>query len=308
MIKNFEEALKRAIGLSRTKAVVVCPEEEDTLKGIEEARSLGLVEPHLFGDEKKIAAIAQILGIDLTFYRIYHASSPEESALKAVEFCRQSGTGILIKGFLPTPVFLKAVLQKEKGLVFGQFLSHVAIFQVPGLDRLLFLTDGGMVVLPNLVQKLEILKNVVFVCHALEIPEPRVALLASIETISPDIPSTTDAAIISGMWRRKQISGCIVDGPLALDNALSPEALKEKKIESPVEGKADVLLVPNIESGNLLGKSLVHIAGAVMAGVVQGALIPIVLVSRVDPPMSKLYSIAVASLIRNYQEEQARKP
>jgi len=308
MIKNFEEALKKAIGLPPSHAAVVCPEEEDTLKGIEEARAVGLVKPHLFGDEKKIVALAQILGIDLSFYRIYPASSPEESALQAVEFCRQSGTGILIKGFIPTPVFLKAVLQKEKSLAGGQFLSHVAIFQVPGFDRLLFLTDGGMVIMPNLTQKLEILKNAVSVCHALEIPEPRVALLASVETISPDIPATTDAAIISGMWRRKQIPGCIVDGPLALDNALSPEALREKKIESSVEGKADVLLVPNIESGNLLGKSLVHIAGALMAGIVQGAMVPIVLVSRIDPPQSKLYSVAVASLIRSYQEGQAQKP
>jgi phosphotransacetylase len=303
MIRNFEEALSKARGLARLIAVVVSPEEADTLKGIEEAREIGLIEPHLFGNEGKIASVARELDIDLAQYYIYHSENPEQSAIRAVEFCRQSRTGMLIKGFLPTPVFLKAVLHKEKGLVSGQFLSHVAIFQVPGFDRLLFLTDGGMVVLPNLAQKLEILKNAVLVCHALEISEPRVALLASVETVSPDIPATTEAANITGMWRRKQIKGCIVDGPLALDNALSPEALKEKGIDSPVGGKADVLLVPNIESGNLLGKSLVHVAGAIMAGVVQGAKVPIVLVSRVDPPKSKLYSVAVAALVQNFQEK-----
>ncbi|MCR4428924.1 MAG: bifunctional enoyl-CoA hydratase/phosphate acetyltransferase [Caldiserica bacterium] len=298
MIRNFAQALSRAKELERSVAVVVCPEEEDTLKGIEEAREMGLIAPHLFGNKEKIISIARNLNIDLEGYSIEDCPTPEQSALKAVEFCREANQGILIKGFLPTPVFLKAVLHKEKGLVSGQFLSHVAIFQVPGFDRLLFLTDGGMVVLPNLSQKLEILKNAVSVCHALGISLPKVALLASLETINQEIPSTTDAAIISGMWRRKQVSGCIVDGPLALDNALSPQALKEKGIESPVEGQADILLVPNIEAGNLLGKSLVHIAGGVMAGVVQGASVPIVLVSRVDPPESKLFSIAVALLIQ----------
>lgn len=304
MIRNFAEALTRAKELEKSIAVVVSPEEEDTLKGIEEARSRGLVAPHLFGDREKIFSLAQKLNIDLEGYFIEDCKTPEQSALKAVDFCRELDHGILIKGFLPTPIFLKAVLNKERGLVSGQFLSHVAIFQVPGFDRLIFLTDGGMVVLPTLSQKLEILKNAVKICHALEIPLPKVALLASVETISPEIPATTEAAIISGMWRRKQIRGCIVDGPLALDNALSPQALKEKGIDSPVEGQADILLVPNIEAGNLLGKSLVHIAGALMAGVVQGASIPIVLVSRVDPPESKLYSIAIASLLKRGNGER----
>lgn len=302
MIKNFEEALNLAIGLSRSKAAVICPEETDTLLGIEEARKIGLIEPHLFGQREKVEALAESLKIDLTQYDLHPCASQEESAAQAVEFCYKSQAGMLIKGFLPTPVFLRAVLNKEKGLVAGQILSHVAVFQVPGIERLLFLTDGGMVVLPTLAQKIDILKNAVELCHALEISEPRVALLASVETVSPDIPATTDAAVISCMWRRKQIKGCIVDGPLALDNALSPSALKEKGIESPVEGAADVLLVPNIESGNLLGKSLVHVAGAIMAGVVQGARVPIVLVSRVDPPKSKLYSVAIASLLENFRE------
>lgn len=298
MIKSLEEALEKSKTLPILEAAVIYP-DCDTISALKEASRIGLVKCHLFGPEEKMAEILSVLNLDKEDFYFHDCLTPEESALKGVEFCSTTGA-MLIKGFLPTPVFLKAVLNKERGLASGKLLSHVAIFSIPNFGRLLLLTDGGIVVLPTLAQKLEILENSLQVAYALENPLPRVALLAAAETISPDIPATNDAAVIAGMWRRKQIKGCIVDGPLALDNAISPQALKEKGIESPVEGKADILLVPSIESGNLLGKALVFFGRAIMAGLVLGAKVPIVLVSRVDPPESKLYSVAIARLLSHF--------
>ncbi len=297
MYSKLQEIAQRAAGIPLMTAAVPCPEEADTLLGIDQAFKSGLIQPHLFGDESAVKKLARESGIVLDEYELHHCLNQEESALSAVQFCREGKGEILIKGFLPTPIFLKAVLHKERGIGTGSLLSHIAVFEVPTIPRLLFLTDGGMVVAPTLAQKIEILQNALGVCHALGIREPKVAILASVETVSPEIPATCDAAVITAMWRRRQIKGCILDGPLALDNALSPQALKEKGIESPVGGNADILLVPNIESGNLLGKSFIHVAGGVMAGVVQGARVPIVLVSRVDPPDSKLFSVAIAAMI-----------
>lgn len=303
MSHDFSHVLAQAKTFPVQKAAVVSPEEENTLCGIEEARKAGLVAPILLGDEGKLRKLAAKLDLPLSDYQLIPCRSAEDSASLGVDLCRSGQADVLVKGFLPTPTFLRAVLQKERGIASGKLLSHVAIFQLDSLDRLLFLTDGGMVVLPALQQKLEILKNALEVCHALGIVEPKVAVLASVETVSEELPATTDAAILAMMWRRKQIRGCILDGPLALDNAISPEALKEKGIDSPVGGCADLLLVPNIESGNLLGKSLVHFAGGLMAGVIQGARVPIVLVSRVDPPESKLYSMAISTMIASRRKD-----
>ncbi|MCX5974786.1 MAG: bifunctional enoyl-CoA hydratase/phosphate acetyltransferase [bacterium] len=297
MSRDFSQVLAQAKAFPVQKAAVVSPEEENTLWGIEEARKAGLVAPILLGDEGKLRKLAAKLDLALSNYQLIPCRNAEDSASQGVDLCRNGQADLLVKGFLPTPTFLRAVLHKERGIASGKLLSHVAIFQLNSMDRLLFLSDGGMVVLPTLQQKLEILKNALEVCHALGIAEPKVAVLASVETVSEELPATTDAAILAMMWQRKQIKGCILDGPLALDNAINPEALKEKAIDSPVGGCADLLLVPNIESGNLLGKSLVHFGGGLMAGAIQGARVPIVLVSRVDPPESKLYSIAVSTLI-----------
>jgi len=297
MIRNFAQTLEAARQQPPQIVAVASPEEEDTLRGLEEARLLGLIQPHLFGDFAQLSCLAEKIGLDLTNFTIHEATSNEQAAFAAVSFCREGQAEVLVKGFLPTPIFLRAVLHKERGIAAGGFLSHVAIFQLPSLDRLLFITDGGMVVLPVLTQKLAILQHAVEVAKAMENANPKVAVIASVETVSAEIPATVDAAILTTMWRRKQIKGCIVDGPLALDNALSREALVEKGIDSPLGGKADVLLMPNIESGNVLGKSIVHLASGIMAGVVMGAKVPIVLVSRVDPPESKIYSLAVSALL-----------
>lgn len=297
MIRDFQQTLEAARRLPPQVVAVASPEEENTLRGLEEARLLGLIRPHLFGDIAQLSLLSEKIGLDLTNYTIHGATSNEQAAFAAVSFCREGQAEVLMKGFLPTPIFLRAVLHKEHGIAASSLLSHVAIFQLPALERLLFITDGGMVVLPTLTQKLDILRHAVEVAKAMENSNPKVAVIASVETVSAEIPATVDAAILSTMWRRKQIKGCIVDGPLALDNALNCEALAEKGIDSPLGGEADILLMPNIESGNVLGKSIVYLASGIMAGVVMGAKVPIVLVSRVDPPESKIYSLAVSALL-----------
>jgi phosphate butyryltransferase len=304
MIRNFREVLEAVRALPPQVAAVVSPEEENTLLGVEEARNQGLIRPHLFGEVSRIEKLAGEAGISLEPYVLHPATSQEEAASEAVSLCREGGAEVLVKGFLPTPTFLRAVLSRERGIASGGLLSHVALFEVPKLGRILLITDGGIVVLPTLAQKLQILSHAVEVAHAMGNPNPKVALLASVETVSAEIPATTDAAIITTMWRRKQIRGCTVDGPLALDNALVPAALAEKGIDSPLQAEADILLVPNIESGNLLGKSIVHLAGGTMAGVVIGAKVPIALVSRIDPPQSKLYSVAVCALIAHASRDR----
>ncbi|MCX5976988.1 MAG: bifunctional enoyl-CoA hydratase/phosphate acetyltransferase [Coprothermobacterota bacterium] len=297
MIKDFQQTLEAARRLPPQAVAVASPEEENTLRGLEEARLLGLIRPHLFGDIAQLSLLAEKIGLDPANYAMHEATSSEQAAFAAVSFCREGKADVLMKGFLPTPIFLRAVLHKENGIATGSLLCHVAIFQLPALERLLFITDGGMVVLPTLTQKLEILRHAVEVAKAMENSNPKVAVIASVETVSAEIPATVDAAIMTTMWRRKQIKGCIVDGPLALDNALSHEALAEKGIDSPLFGAADILLMPNIESGNVLGKSIVYLASGIMAGVVMGAKVPIVLVSRVDPPESKIYSLAISALL-----------
>ena len=202
-----------------------------------------------------------------------------------------------MKGLIPTADFLRAVLNKEVGLRQGkQVLSHVAVMEIPGREKLLFMSDGAMNMRPDLPQKVQILKNVVHVAHALGFEKPRVAALAAVEVVNPDMPETVDAAALTKMCERGQIKGCIVDGPLALDNALSEEAAHHKGIVSEVAGRADVLMVPEIISGNILYKAVTFLAQGAVAGVVIGAKAPIVMTSRADSSAAKLQSIALAVL------------
>lgn len=204
-----------------------------------------------------------------------------------------------MKGFIPTSEILKFVLDKEKGIRSNNLLSHVMVYSVDTYNKFIFLTDGGMVPYPDVYQKVQIINNAVKVAKAFGINPIHVAPLCAVEVVNPDMQSTVDAAILSKMNQRGQIKDCIIDGPLALDNAVSKEAAKHKGIVSPVAGQADILLAPNIEAGNILGKSLTYFAKAKSAGVIMGAKCPIVLVSRADTYETKLYSIALGSLIAN---------
>lgn len=296
MIKNFDELLQRAKERTKMKLSVAAAQDYEVLKAVEEARKLGLIDGILVGDKEKIEKISAETSIDLNNYEIIDVKDLKEAARTAVALVFQGKADFLMKGILGTADLLRAVLDKEIGLRTNNLLSHVMIYSVPTYHKLMFLTDGGMVTYPDLNQKIQIIQNAVKVAKNMGIAPIHVAPLAAVEVINPDMQATLDGAALSKMNQRGQIKDCIIDGPLALDIAISKEAAMHKGIESPVAGETDIFLVPNIESGNLFGKSLTYFAKAKSAGIVMGAKCPIVLVSRADTHESKLYSIALGCI------------
>lgn len=297
MIRNFDELIQIAVQRPKMKLSVAAAQDDEVLLAVEEARKLGLIDAVLVGDGDEIRKISEKASIDLNNYELIDIKDVKMAARMAVTLVSQGKADFLMKGILGTADLLKAVLDKEIGLRTNSLLSHVMIYSVPTYHKLLFLTDGGMVTYPDLAQKIQIIKNAVKVAGNMGIDPVKVAPLAAVEVINPDMQATLDAAALAKMNQRGQIKDCIIDGPLSLDISISKESAKHKGIESPVAGEADILLVPNIESGNLLGKSLTYFAKAKSAGIIMGAKCPIVLVSRADSHESKLYSIALGCLI-----------
>lgn len=299
MIKNFDELLEVVKNRPKMKLSVAAAQDEEVLIAVDSARKLGIIDAVLVGDREKIEAIAKTISIDITKYEIVDEKNLKEAARRAVSLVSEGKADYLMKGLIGTADLLRAVLDKEIGLRTKSLLSHVMVYSVPAYHKLLFLTDGGMVTYPDLAQKIQLVNNAVKVAAALGVDPIHVAPLCAVEVINPDMQATLDAAALSKMNQRGQIKGCIIDGPLALDNAISKEAAMHKGIKSPVAGEADILLVPNIEAGNLMGKSMTYFGNAKSAGVIMGAKCPIVLVSRADTHESKLYSIALGSLTSN---------
>ena len=297
MLRTFDEVLNKAKGYGPKKIAVASAGAEDVLKAVEAARKEGLADSILVGDKKEIIQIANKKGIDPTNYEIIDMLDKTEATRCAVELVRNKKASILMKGMIGTARLLKAILDKEIGLRTDRMLSHVYTLQIEGYDRLLTMTDGAMSINPNLEQKAQIIQNAIYYAHSMGIEKPKVAAVAALELVNPDMPATIDAACLAKMSERGQIVGGIVDGPLGFDNAISKEAAKHKGLESPVSGEVDIILVPNIESGNILSKGLVYLANAVPAGLLLGAKAPVVLVSRSDSAQSKLYSIALGVLM-----------
>jgi len=251
----------------------------------------------LVGDEKAIRAYAEQTGLSLAKDDVVHEPVPERAALCAAQLVSSSKADVMMKGYIHTDDFLRAVLDKDVGLRTGYRMSHIFACEVPAFDRLIMVTDAAMNIAPDLEAKAEILLNADYFCEVIGISSPRVACLAAVELLNPNMQATVDAACLATMANRRQYTPtCIVDGPFALDNALSPTAAKKKQIGGPVAGQADVLLVPNIEAGNILVKSFVYAAQANVAGIVIGAKAPVVLTSRADSAESKFFSIAAAVL------------
>ncbi len=292
MLKSLDEIIEKAKGNGGTIALVGA-EDKEALKAIVDAKELG-VNAILFGDKDKVKANLNELGAD---FEIVDCKTEEEASKTAVKYVREGKANILMKGLVKTSTLLKSVLDKENGLRGERLLSHVAIVDVPAMKRLVFITDGGMIIKPTLEQKVQIIENAVEVAKKLGYEMPKVALIAAVETVNPDMPETLEASIISKMAERGQIKGCKIDGPLGIDNALSIYAAEVKKIKSEVAGQSDILVVPDIHSGNFLGKSAVYFAGGRIAGLIAGAKAPIVLISRADTSESKLASIALSMAI-----------
>jgi phosphate butyryltransferase len=262
---------------------------------LKEAMELGIAKPILVGDEAKTREIGETLRFNFDGVEIIHEPNPNKAAVKAVEQIRNGNAQVLMKGLVSSGGLLKAVLDKEKGLRKGGTLSHVAFFETPFYHKLLCLTDAAMNVEPEFKEKVAMLNNAVEAYHKLGVKEPKVAVVGAVETVNPKMEPSTDAALMTMMNKRGQIKGCIVDGPLAIDNAVSKEAAEHKGIVSDVAGDVDLVVTPDIYSGNVMYKTLNFLGGAVSAAVIMGATVPIVLTSRSDSDKSKLMSIALAS-------------
>lgn len=294
--RHFEKLLKQAEGLAPLITAVVCPEDPNSLGGALLARDHTLITPILVGDAGKIALTAQDMGADLTGVEIIDIPDHAAAARHAVALVGQGRAQALMKGHLHTDQLLRAIIDKSAGLRTGRRLTHAFVMDVPGLAHPLLVTDAAINIAPDLKTKVDIVQNAIDLARSIGIEQPKVGVLSAVETVNPDLPSSIDAALLSKMAERGQITGGLVDGPLAMDNAVDIAAARTKGLTSPVAGRAEVLVVPNIDAGNMLAKQLAFISHAEAAGLVLGASVPIILNSRSDDDMARLASCAVAAL------------
>jgi phosphate acetyltransferase len=293
--EKYDRLIAAARGLPAVTTVVVHPCDETSLGGAITAAAEGLIAPILVGPAGKIRATAEQFALDIGSMEIVEAAHSQEAAAKAVELVRGGG-GILMKGSLHTDELMAEVVAKQTGLRTGRRISHVFIMDVPTYTETLFITDAAINIFPDLETKCDIVQNAIDLHHALQIGPTRVAILSAVETVTSKIPSTIEAAALCKMADRGQITGAELDGPLALDNAISPSSARIKGIKSAVAGRANILLVPDLEAGNMLAKNLTFLANADAAGIVLGARVPIVLTSRADSVRARMASCAVAAI------------
>jgi phosphate acetyltransferase len=293
---NYERLIARAKQVPPAKTVVVHPCDETSLRGAVEAAEAGIIVPILVGPKAKIAAAARQHGIDVSRFEIVDVPHSDDAAAKAVRLIHEAKGELLMKGSLHTDELMRAVTASATGLRTARRISHVFIMDVPTYPEPLFITDAAINIFPDLDAKRDIIQNAIDLFTDVGLGTPRVAILSAVETVTPKIPSTIEAAALCKMAKRGQITGGVLDGPLAFDNAVDPQAAKIKGIESPVAGRAQILVVPDLEAGNMLAKNLSFLARADAAGIVLGARVPIVLTSRADSVRTRMASCAVAVL------------
>ncbi len=292
MLKNFDALLKQVKEKPSRRLAVAGAENAEALSAVARAQEENIAEATLFGSRAAIEKTAAELKVDLTLFEVVDTSSPADAA---AELVGSDNAAAMMKGGIPTKQFLRAVLNEKYGLRTGRLLSHVMIAQLPAYHKLLFLTDAAMNIAPGLKEKADLIRNAVEVVRTLGIEQPKVAALAAVEKVNlPAMPATGDAAALAVMGKRGQLGSCLVDGPLALDNAISAQSAKIKKIKSDVAGDADILLCPDIEAANVLYKAFTYLANAKAGAVIVGAACPIILPSRADDSETKFLSIACA--------------
>ena len=299
LLKNFSHVLEKVKGSKAVTISVAAAQDLDVLKAIKMAYDKGIAQAILVGDENKIHPILEEMGLAKEKANIIHEPDLNKAALLAVSLVNKGYAQVVMKGKVNSSDFLKAVLDPSEGLRTGRLLSHLAAFEVPGQEKLIFHTDGGMNIAPNLEQKKEILVNSLLALKTMGLDNPYVAVLTANEQISEKMPATTDAQSLVEMAVRGELPSAIIEGPIALDVAVSQDAARVKGIDSKVSGKVDLFLMPNIETGNALGKSLLYYAGGKMAGIILGAKNPVVMTSRAETAEGKLNSIALACLACN---------
>lgn len=303
--EKYQRLIEAAVASGAVTTAVAHPCDEVSLKGAVEAARLRLIDPILVGPIARIKDVATRHKIDTIGLRTVDALHSHDSAAKAVELAREGEVDALMKGSLHTDEIMGAVVAREGGIRTSRRISHCFIMDVPGHSDALIITDAAVNIAPTLEDKIDIVQNAIDLANALKVPQVRVAVLSAMETVNPKVQSSLEAAALSKMAERGQITGAAVDGPLALDNAISEEAAATKQIVSSVAGRANVLVVPDLESGNMLAKALSFLAGADSAGIVLGARVPIILTSRADSLTARLASCAVAALIAKFRRDMA---
>ena len=304
MIQNFEQLLEAASRTPGKRVAVILPNNLETITAVVAAQESGLAQFILIGEEQTIQSKFDEAGKSTEGLEIIIQPHTQNALRVAVELVKEGQADILMKGGVDTSTMMKALLAEDSGIRTGRLLSDVFIFEYPGRveNKLIMITDGGLTLAPDLKNKVELINNAVEVAHALGNLMPKVAVLSATEMVSASLPSTTDAAALSKMNERGQIKGCVVDGPLALDNAISAEAANEKRINSPVAGKAEILVLPTIEAANMLAKSTTIFAGYRLAHVIVGGKVPVLIPSRADKSDAKLLSVALGVLMSQYYQ------
>ena len=304
--EKYQKLIDQCKSMPPMPTAVAHPCDASSLEGAMQAAGLGLIVPILVGPKARIEAIAAAGKIDLGGVEIVDAPHSMASAMAAVQLVREGRAEALMKGSLHTDELMAAVVKRDTGLRTARRVSHCFVMDVPDYEHALIITDAAVNIAPTLEDKVDILQNAIDLAHAMGMAEVRVAILSAMETVNPKVPSTIEAAALCKMVDRGQITGALVDGPLALDNAINLQAAQIKKINSPVAGRANVLMVPDLESGNMLAKSLSFLAGADAAGIVLGAKVPIILTSRADSVLTRLASCAVAAMVARARRESAK--
>lgn len=307
MKKGFDELIAKVNECGMKKVAVSVAQDEAVLEAVQEAKKRGIADAILVGDEAKIREIAASINMDLAGYEIIDEPDMIQASLKAVKFAHEGKADMYMKGLIDTKNFLKSVLDKEVGLRTGGVLSHVCVFDVPGIEQLLFLTDVAFMTYPTLEDKVNIIKNTIPVANACGIECPKIAPLAAVEVVNPKMPVTVEAAELVRMNEAGEITGCIIDGPLSLDLAIDPEAAKHKgATDRKIQGDADILLFPDIHAGNLVYKAIVHMVKDVKNGcILTGTKVPVILTSRSDTFETKVNSLALAAVVAEEMKKNA---
>ena len=306
--KHFHKIIENVKQLPTKKMAVAAAEDEYVLEAVKVAKEQGLADSILVGDEKKIRQLAKTLNMDLTGYEIINEVEPPKAALKAVKLVHDCKADMYMKGLISTKDFLRSVLDKEVGLRTGRVLTHVGVFEVKGIDQLLFLTDQAFIMYPTLEEKVKIIENAIEIANACGIQNPKVAPLAAVEVVNPKMPETVDAAELTKMNHEGKIKGCVIDGPLSLDMAISKEACSHKKgLNRKITGDADILLFPDIHTGNVAYKMLVHTSLFLNGAILSGTSAPVILTSRSDSVATKVNSIALASVLADHLKKKTPK-
>jgi len=297
MFRSLNELVEAACRRGPVRIAVAAGQDPDVIEALKQAESIGLAEAVLVGHQEKIRSLAEDASWRLAEDRILHEADEGAAARKAIGIVREGGAGLLMKGKISTATLIRAVLDKETGLRGGRLLSQVIVFQAPGFDRLMLMSDAAINIAPTAEQKADICRNAIQVAHAIGIAKPNLALLCALEFVNPDMPATTDAALLTMMNRRGQLAGAYVEGPIALDVPLSRFAAERKGIESPLVENTDIFIAPDIEAANILYRAILYFAKGESGGIVVGAKAPLILLSRAETPETKIRSIAIGTLV-----------